>query len=105
MRACMCGVVGCSRHGGRNTKRRLSGRPMSKGWPAIRARHLTLEPDCRVCGAEAVTVDHITARARGGTDEDSNLRSLCARHAKVKDDRDAAEGRRIANQKRKKQKR
>jgi hypothetical protein len=48
-----------------------------------------------------VTVDHIIPRKRGGGEEEENLRSLCARHAKIKDDKDAAFGRKLSNAKRK----
>ena len=34
---------------------------------------------CWRCGQPATTVDHIIPRARGGTDDDDNLRAACAR--------------------------
>jgi 5-methylcytosine-specific restriction protein A len=46
-------------------------------WPKIRARVLTEEPACRVCGAPATEVDHILPVAMGGTHERSNLRGIC----------------------------
>jgi 5-methylcytosine-specific restriction endonuclease McrA len=46
-------------------------------WPKIRARHLAQFPDCTVCGDKANHVDHIASRARGGTDYEGNLQSLC----------------------------
>jgi hypothetical protein len=46
-------------------------------WSAIRAAVLAAEPRCRVCGAPAVTVDHIRRRVDGGDDSPSNLRPLC----------------------------
>lgn len=46
-------------------------------WRAIRAAHLEREPKCRFCGKRATEVDHIKPKSEGGTDERSNLRSLC----------------------------
>lgn len=71
-----------------------AGRSMPPGWQARRNRHLKAEPNCRVCGSRAVTVDHILARAFGGGEEEINLQSLCARHAKEKDAKDSAIGKR-----------
>ena len=53
-------------------------RTMPSGWDAVRARVLREEPRCRECGRTAVTVDHIRARAFGGSEDRLNLRSLCA---------------------------
>jgi 5-methylcytosine-specific restriction protein A len=47
-------------------------------WERIRRVVLDEEPDCRICGAPATDVDHILNRARGGSDDRSNLRSLCS---------------------------
>lgn len=47
-------------------------------WPKIRARVLAEEPRCRLCGAKASHVDHITPLSRGGTHVRSNRRALCA---------------------------
>jgi 5-methylcytosine-specific restriction endonuclease McrA len=58
------------------------------------------EPNCRLCGQSAVTVDHIIARRFGGTDDGANLRSLCRRCADQKDQVDAREGRRRAREQR-----
>ncbi|MCI0633890.1 MAG: HNH endonuclease [Actinobacteria bacterium] len=65
---------------------------MGAGWSRLRAAVLRSEPDCW-CGRPAVTVDHVQARAFGGTDDRSNLRSLCAQHAAEKNAADALEGR------------
>ena len=97
-----CAEPGCpnrTRYGGRcpdHTRRGGgwvgAGRDYGSRWPKIRAAHLRREPGCRVCGAPAVTVDHILAKAFGGTDDEENLQSLCRRHADQKNVRDAAIG-------------
>jgi 5-methylcytosine-specific restriction enzyme A len=68
--------------------------PMGSGWATIRKRKLQRDPRCERCGGKAVTVDHLLARAFGGTDSPNNLMSLCARHAAEKNHRDAEEGKR-----------
>ena len=49
-------------------------------WRKIRDAYLRDHPDCEVCGDVATDVDHIVSRRRGGTDDDSNLMSLCHTH-------------------------
>lgn len=51
----------------------------SAEWRQARAEQLRREPYCRHCGADATEVHHIIRRANGGTDEPSNLMSLCRR--------------------------
>jgi 5-methylcytosine-specific restriction protein A len=51
--------------------------PMPTGWARIRAAILRRDPACRRCGAPSVTVNHIVARANGGTEHPSNLEGLC----------------------------
>jgi len=62
------------------------GTPAERGygrrWQAIRMAHLMAEPLCRECGkagrvVAAREVDHIVAKVRGGSDDESNLQSLC----------------------------
>ena len=67
-------------------------------WLRIRAQVLHEEPFCRMCGRPSTTVDHIVPRARGGTDERSNLQALCNGCRRRKDAADAAEGRRLARE-------
>jgi len=49
-------------------------------WRKIRDAYLAGHPWCEVCGELATDVDHIVSRRRGGTDDDSNLMSLCHTH-------------------------
>lgn len=51
-------------------------------WQQQRRAHLDREPLCRVCLRSGVTtaatdVDHIVGKAKGGTDDETNLQSLC----------------------------
>lgn len=48
-------------------------------WQRTRARVLARDNHtCGYCGQEASTVDHVIAKANGGTDDESNLISCCA---------------------------
>ena len=67
-------------------------------WIPLRKQVLAEEPHCRLCGRPSTTVDHITPRARGGSDDRSNLQALCGTCRRVKDATDAAEGRRLARE-------
>jgi 5-methylcytosine-specific restriction protein A len=67
---------------------------MGGQWPAIRKRKLARNPRCERCGAKAITVDHIKARAFGGTDKPSNLASLCGACAASKNEQDRKAGQR-----------
>lgn len=67
---------------------------MGPGWRNTRAAKLKVNPNCEVCGRQATTVDHIKARAFGGTDAWINLKSLCPTHAAAKDHKDREEGKR-----------
>lgn len=47
-------------------------------WQATRARVLDRDGHiCGYCGRDATTVDHITAKANGGSDDESNLIACC----------------------------
>ncbi len=47
-------------------------------WQAVRARVLARDNHtCGYCGREATTVDHIVAKANGGSDDESNLIACC----------------------------
>lgn len=68
----------CKEHGGGSWARV---NPAAKGhygadWRKIRAQVLREQPRCE-CGQRATDVDHIIARADGGTDARANLRALC----------------------------
>lgn len=43
----------------------------------IRLEQLRRYPRCATCGAPATEVDHIRQRADGGSDDFTNLQSLC----------------------------
>lgn len=47
-------------------------------WQALSAAVLRRDRHtCRYCGAPASTVDHVTPKARGGTDDPANLVASC----------------------------
>ncbi|MFC5140319.1 HNH endonuclease [Actinomycetospora rhizophila] len=49
--------------------------------------------DGGVCGQEATAVDHVTAFAEGGDDEEGNLRAICDAHHRRKSGEEAHRGR------------
>lgn len=63
---------------------------MGRGWGRLRTRQLRREPMCEWtedgarCVEQAEVVDHIIPRFEGGTDDPSNLQSLCQGHSDVK---------------------
>lgn len=65
-------------------------------WEARRKRVLARDPFCTIrthCkGAPSTTVDHIKAKAEGGTDDDSNLRGACKDCHRAKSAREGARG-------------
>lgn len=47
-------------------------------WRRIRSAKLARNPVCEICDkALATEVDHVKAKAHGGTDDDANLQSVC----------------------------
>jgi 5-methylcytosine-specific restriction enzyme A len=61
-------------------KDRRRGNPYGAEWRRIRDKILERDRHvCKKCGARASNVDHILAKADGGSDDLSNLRSLCLR--------------------------
>ena len=48
-------------------------------WRKIRERIIARDVVCQLCGQDQgqMHIDHITAKSKGGTDMDSNLRLLC----------------------------
>jgi 5-methylcytosine-specific restriction enzyme A len=84
--ACICGKLGCTRHGrgSSNWGKYLRDHPeranfyRSSSWRRARAKHLASHPNCALCGAKATICDHIWNRAAGGPALDpSNLQSMC----------------------------
>ncbi len=60
-------------------------RGYTRSWQRTAAHVKQQQPVCEVCGSTAdLTVDHITPKARGGTDAVDNLRTLCRRHNSAK---------------------
>jgi hypothetical protein len=60
-------------------------------WEALRAVVLTAEPTCCVCDeAPATQVDHIRPQFKGGSDERSNLQTLCVPCHQAKSAREQA---------------
>jgi 5-methylcytosine-specific restriction protein A len=85
LRPCIeCGVLTHGSRCPRHKIRRDRGRPWRRTRAAVLARNVWT---CQRCGNPATTVDHITPLARGGTDDPSNLQSLCAACNGTKGDR------------------
>lgn len=53
-------------------------------WRKRREEFIKKNPICRRCTRPTSDVDHIVPRARGGSDDDSNLQGLCGYHHKQK---------------------
>jgi 5-methylcytosine-specific restriction endonuclease McrA len=55
-------------------------RGYGSGWQRLRLRILARDPYCTEpgCTAPSTTVDHIVSRRMGGTDDEHNLRGVCA---------------------------
>ncbi|HYZ13760.1 MAG TPA: HNH endonuclease signature motif containing protein [Actinomycetota bacterium] len=67
---------------------------MPRGWSRLRAQVLLEEPRCRSCGGPSTEVDHVLARANGGTDDRANLAALCSACHAAKTVRDRTDARR-----------
>lgn len=60
-----------------------SARGYGARWRVLRDAYLAEHPRCVVCGGPADEVDHVVPKARGGSDDRSNLRAMCHRdHAR-----------------------
>lgn len=63
----------------RQTTTSSSARGYGAQWAKLREAKLRANPMCETgCGAPATQVDHIRSKAEGGTNDDTNLRSLCS---------------------------
>lgn len=59
-----------------------------KEWKALREKILKRDNfTCGYCGGEATQVDHIIAVSKGGSNDESNLISACARCNRLKSDK------------------
>ena len=72
-------------------------RGYDRRWRKIRLLQLAKEPTCRECRkgnmvVAATEVDHIIPRNKGGSDEESNLQSLCKHHHSEKTAREGGFG-------------
>ena len=56
-----------------------SARGYDAEWRKVRRRYLKDHPRCMQCGRPATVVHHVVRVRDGGTNDDSNLRALCAR--------------------------
>lgn len=76
--------------------------PLPKDWQRTRRRILARDKQrCRVCGFPGFEVDHIIPARLGGSDRDDNLWVLCKIHHKAKTGREAADGSRQYQKKKK----
>lgn len=73
--------------------------PLPPGWTKIAAKQLRREPQCEFteggvrCVETATDVDHIVPRFEGGSDDKTNLQSLCGWHHDQKTADEAARAR------------
>ena len=88
----VCEQRGVSRCNAHSTRWDTAKGSLGWEWTQIRRAKLQANPRCEQCGAKATTVDHILARAFGGTHDKANLRSLCPACARAKDIADQKEG-------------
>lgn len=88
----------CPQHKRKPWAQRLSRQERGYGAEWDRIRRVVLAEEayiCQYCGRPANTVDHITPKSQGGTDERHNLAACCARCQQRKAAREgnAAKGR------------
>lgn len=78
----------------RTTEGSASARGYGAHWRRLRLYILRRDPVCVICQRRAASVvDHITPKARGGTDDEKNLRGLCPGCHATKTGQDAHGGR------------
>jgi 5-methylcytosine-specific restriction enzyme A len=82
---------------GRDTNASAAERGYGSDWRAIRGRVLARDKfTCQICGAHnANNVDHIRPKHLDGTDEESNLRTLCKDCHQVKSSSEGGRAARI----------
>jgi 5-methylcytosine-specific restriction endonuclease McrA len=87
-RACVCGIINCSRHGGSSgwAIRPPKGNSYTYGSDWQRVRLVVFQRDgfaCQLrypgCLGKATEVDHIIQPRDGGTADPANLRAVCKR--------------------------
>lgn len=85
------------RQGGWTDPKRGTSTERGYGWAWRKLRDRIMERDCglcQTCKREGVirmgsAVDHIVPKARGGTDDESNLECICEDHHRAKSAREA----------------
>ena len=84
----------CPLHGKRpwqHNRPTASERGYGLAWRRLRAQVLAEEPVCRYCGwAPSTQADHIVPRARGGSDDRSNIAGSCKRCHESKSGREGS---------------
>lgn len=82
-------------HGGRSSHTRGYG----SHWRRIAALILQRDPVCTACHQRAsTTVDHVVPKCEGGTDDETNLRGVCARCQQSKAGREGRRAQGIARE-------
>ncbi len=61
-------------------------------WRKLRTMYIRQHPACVMCGKPATDIDHILPKRRGGTDDPSNLQSLCRFLSRTQDQSRAGAG-------------
>jgi 5-methylcytosine-specific restriction protein A len=110
VRRCLCGKVGCQRHGSSGWatyKRRRPDRARryaSSEWQRRARAQLTACPNCVRCGQKASHADHVLAVGLGG-DFDGPLQSMCTPCHRAKTLRESHEAARRAAERRREESR